>query len=387
MVFLIGEITGKINKLAIFTHKEIGEGNRRQFILDQMTRYSEFTSEDYSKEKNNGLEIIQQQISKFLEQNYAEQNLEPIYGACFGVAGPIALGSARIERSSFKAIISQKDIKNTLPCKRVPVALLNDMEAIGYGIFLGDGDRKLKTICHENNSVNDKDPRTLMLLSTGLGEAFWYWNKYKGEEGASSFFPSEGGHTDFSDPTSDKNLSQFLEKSKLKEGDNSPVSYEYVLSIDGLCRIYNFLRTTKDYVEEPPELTQLFDKNPIEKHSIQSAPIIIQKATQETNSFNLCKETLDLFVFILGSRAGSLALQYKATGGIFICDNLLIPIEKLRDGTFERAFINKENKFGEDNQNIPVKIFSDPNIVLWGAAKYALERGFISEGKLRLLEI
>jgi glucokinase len=377
MVILASQIVGKNNRFALFTHKLIRTENRPQgeYVIDQMIVDKTIPIEGYLEDSDNGLEVLQRSLETFIRDNYSDPNLEPIYGACFGIASPVKHGGNRFspktaifDRLELKATFTERDFAEKLPCKALPVAFLNDMEAIGYGMFLGDGETRLKNICHNECEVSPTDRRALMLVSDGLGEALWFW---EGDErrGKLSPIPSEGGHGDFADPTPDKELSKYLESIKLNEDDDSPISYEYVLSTIGLSRIYQFLKNTGRYGKELTDLGQ--------------SEIIIEKAIQP-NPIPSCKDALELFIKIWGAEAGNLALRYMATGGVYIVTTLPIPIENLQKGTFEKAFITKESKrkhFREYNRKIPVKLLQDPDIVLWGAARYAINNGFISKGK------
>jgi len=384
MVLLVGEIGGESNRIALFSHKFIHEeegGTKGRIGVDEMLVCQSFISSDYSEHRNNGTEILQQCIKKFLDENYSNRGLEPIYGACFSIAGPIdSDGTARIDRDKFKATFTAKDLNVNLPFKTVPISLLNDMEAIGYSIFLGDGEKQLESLFHDEFKPSPSDRRALMLVSAGLGHALWQWDERKRSLRPT---PSEGGHGDFADPTHDKKLSIYLETIKRENGDESPISYEYILSSNGLLRIYDFLASTGSYNEYVLDLTSLVKNQVAEENKKELAQIIIEKATQ-LNPMPICKDALDLFISVWGAEAGNLALRFTASGGVYIGGSLPIPLEKLKDGSLRQSFINKEGKFKKDNSRIPVKRYNDPDIALWGAVRYALEEGFVVKGKFAI---
>jgi len=383
MVLLVGEIDGKSTRLALFTHKSVQkkDGERFSYAVDEMVCSCSFGYDGYSHEKDNGIAILQNLLDTFLKNHYYGQEIEKhdIYGACFSVAGTVQHGTAEVDRKNFKAKFTKRDIAVKFPSKSksVPVSFINDMEAIGYSIFLGDGENQLDDLCNVNVSQSDlsKERRALMLVSEGMGQALWYWDGQHGKNGAFRPIPSEGGHGDFADPTPDKELSIYLEKTNLANGDTSSISYEQVLSEDGLLRIYEFLKSTRQYPEE----------NEGEIQNI-SSEVIIEKAFQAKH-IPLCKASVELFVRIWGAEAGNLALRYTAIGGVYIGGNLPIPTDKLREYGFEKAFVNKEKTFGNYNSNIPVKVFSiynNPDILLWGAARYAIFDGYVSKGKFAI---
>lgn len=78
---------------------------------------------------------------------------------------------------------------------------------------------------------------------------------------------------------------------------------------------------------------------------------------------------LDLFVSVYETVAGNLALKTLATGGI--APKIL---EKLRDGTFVKAFLDK-GRFTSLMEQIPVRVILNERAVLLGAAQYACLQG------------
>ena len=231
MVVLAGEIGKETSKLGIFSHQTVSKHTNIENLLKSQT----FPTKNYA----NGLHKM---IEEFLDENYHGKISEDIYGACFGIAAPVEKeSSATITyQHELQAKLTVQEFRLTLPYNTVPVFFLNDMEAIGYGIFLGDGEDKLEPLHRADYKPAPQDCRVLMLVSGGLGQALWYWDEKKG---ALHPIPSEGGHTDFGARIDrDIELLRYLKEQKEKKGDHSPVSYEYVLSIPGLVRIYAFLQ-------------------------------------------------------------------------------------------------------------------------------------------------
>ena len=366
MVILAGEIGKEKSKLALFSHKTLS----KQTSIDSLIVSQVFMTKDYAQ----GLQNI---VKDFLDKNYHGTITEDIYGACFGIAGPVDNGEATVNyMDDLEVTFSEQHFKEKLPYQGVPVSFLNDMVAIGYGIFLGDGEKQLTELYPAADVDGPKDRRVLMLVSDGLGQALWLDSPGK------KLVPvdSEGGHTDFS-PTIDQDIEllEFLKNLKKQkkqeeedqspvgyEEDQSPVSYEYVLSKEGLVRIYGFIKDSSDEWKNQPNM---------------EAEAIIDAA--KTGNL-LCKAALDQFIAIWGAQAGNLALTYKASGGVYI-GGIDIPIEMLKEGNFRNAFINKEKKFKGYNEKIGIKVFQDKDIVLWGAARYAIEEGFVTKGKFAIM--
>ena len=89
-------------------------------------------------------------------------------------------------------------------------------------------------------------------------------------------------------------------------------------------------------------------------------------------SIRLCGATMEMFVSILASEAGNLALKVLATGGIYVAGGIAAnSLRKLQEPAFMRAFTNK-GRFSELMKRIPVHVIIT-NAALTGAAAYALD--------------
>ena len=87
----------------------------------------------------------------------------------------------------------------------------------------------------------------------------------------------------------------------------------------------------------------------------------------------LCQATLDLFVSILGSEAGNLALKILATGGIYLGGGIpprILPA--LQGERFLTAFRSK-GRMSTLLENVPVHVILNPKVALLGAAYHGLE--------------
>lgn len=82
----------------------------------------------------------------------------------------------------------------------------------------------------------------------------------------------------------------------------------------------------------------------------------------------LCNKTLDMYVSILGSICGNLALTAMATGGIYVGGGVsprILP--KLVNRDFMSSFTNK-GRFSKLMETIPVKIILNDRAALIGAS-------------------
>jgi glucokinase len=232
------------------------------------------------------------------------------------------------------------------------VRLINDLEATAHGIEALTPEQ-LYTL-----NVGRQRPdgnRALIAAGTGVGMAGIICHEGR-------LFPSasEGGHIDFA-PRNEVEIDLL---NYLIEKHGGHVSYERVLSGPGLFSIYSFLRD-RNYAEEPGWLAA-------EIESSDNDPAIISAAALARKS-DLAIRALDIFASVYGAMAGNLALLMMATGGLFVGGGIAPKIlEKLKDGTFMRAFTNK-GRFSSFTADIPVHIILDDKTALYGAARCALD--------------
>ncbi|HEX9757196.1 MAG TPA: glucokinase [Nitrospiria bacterium] len=284
------------------------------------------------------------QFEKVLNLFLEKYKNEKIGAICIGVAGPVKNG--RCETTNLPWVLDEKEISKAWGIPKVK--LLNDLEAAAYGmLFLPS---------HEMAELNKGTPSSgkgniaVIAAGTGLGEAFLCWN-------GSDYIPiaSEGGHTDFA-PQSD----QEIELLKFLRSELGHVSYERILSGPGIFNIYRFLRAIGSY-QEPDWL----------KERLQSgdpSATITQIGLAGEN--DLCVETLNLFASIYGAEAGNLALKALSISGVFIGGGIAPKIfEKLEDGTFMKAFLDK-GRYSKLLKQIPVKVSLNSRAPLIGAAYY-----------------
>ena len=269
--------------------------------------------------------------------------------AIFGVAGPVVGGQAKI--TNLPWVIEEKQFRETLNIRSVH--LLNDLEAIAYGLTL-----LTRKDLHTLNEGTPISRGTLAVIApgTGLGEAFLIW---EGEWYRA--YPSEGGHADFG-PTNplEIDLLRYLHK-KMEH-----VSYERICSGHGLPNIYRYLKDS-GYAEEQAWLAEQLAT------ADDPTPVIVSAALDTEKPCKLCVTTLSVFVSTLGAEAGNLALKVLATGGVYLGGGIpprIIPA--LETGQFMKSFTNK-GRFSELVSRIPVHVICNSKIALMGAALYGLE--------------
>jgi glucokinase len=273
----------------------------------------------------------------------------PIDRACFGVAGPVIEGQAKI--TNLPWLMNEVELQRELNISSV--RLLNDLDAMARSIpLLEPGD--LETL--NPGSPDPRGPIAVIAPGTGLGEAFLTWDGTR-----YITHPSEGGHTDFA-PT---NVFE-LELLRYLLARFEHVSYELVCSGTGLPHIYECLKSLIPW-EEPAWLTeQLAATN-------DHTPVIIKAALMEDAPVSLCVATLKTFVSILGAEAGNLALKVLATGGVYIGGGIpprILPF--MKDSSFLSIFQQK-GRFSKLLSTIPVHVMLNRKLPLMGAAAHGFD--------------
>lgn len=295
----------------------------------------------FPTDRYSSLEVL---VGEFL----AQANLA-VERAVFGVAGPVMSGQATITNLSWR--VDEAQLKKKLDL--TSVLLLNDLKALAQGVPLLEPE-DLYTL---NKGVpTPGGTKAVIAPGTGLGEAFLTWDgsRYRA-------YASEGGHADFA-PTNplENNLLHSLQD---KWGH---VSYERICSGMGLPNIYDYLRDS-GHAEEPAWLAeQLVGAD-------DPTPVIVTAALDEKASCELCKATLTLFVSVLGSESGNVALKVLATGGVYLGGGIpprILPA--LQQEGFMQAFLNK-GRLSDFLKNVPVYVILNPKVALIGAALYGLE--------------
>ena len=279
----------------------------------------------------------------------------PVHAACFGVAGPVRAGKSKM--GNLEWTIDSREIASQL---RLPsVGLLNDLEAYAYGV---DALESKDFITLSEGSEDAQGNRVVISARTGLGIAGLYWDGFRHHP-----FACEGGHGDFAARNQlEMELAQYLRN---KFGH---VSCERILSGPGIKNIYDFLRDAKK-AEEPDWLRQQISQ-------AADPPALISQLALEAKS-PICEQALSMFVSIYGSQTGNCALNFMATGGVFIGGSIAAKIvPKMQDPIFMKSFLDK-GRMQSLLADMPVKVIANDNAGLMGAARYTLVQKAFSRDK------
>ncbi len=321
-MILAGDVGGTKVHLALY---DLIEGKLKH------TRDKQYPAKDYP-----GLEVI---VKGFL-------GADKVTAACFGVPGPVRDGRLRL--TNLPWTLDSRELAAGLVIPHV--FLINDLEANGYGIAQLSPDQ-IYTLSEGDSGQTGN--RALIAAGTGLGECTLAWNGHIHVP-----YPSEGGHADYGPRNEDEiDLLRFL-----KQKYNGRVSYERVVSGMGLTNIYEFLREVRG-VDEPAWLAARIAAVP-DPNSVITEMALAAKS-------EICEKALDMFVSAYGAEAGNLALKVLSVGGLYVGGGIAPRIlEKLKDGTFLKAFTDK-GRLSQLLINMPVRVILESKAALLGAAAYA----------------
>ena len=324
---MAGDIGGTKTTLALFSPEK---GPREPL------KRSSYPSRSYAS--------LQDMLAEFIADGK-----EAIDAAVFGVAGPVLGGSARI--TNLPWTIDVGPLASMLGT--IDVRLLNDLEAVALGIPLLTG-KDLHTL--NAGHPEPAGPIAVIAPGTGLGQAYLTWdgNRYCAHA-------SEGGHADFAPRTARQGdlLAYLLER-------YDHVSFERVCSGSGIPNIYDFLKE-RCRLEEPAWLAETF------RHAPDPTVVIREIAQDPARTCDLCRETMRMFVTILGAETGNLALKLLPTGGVYVAGGLpprMLPM--LEEGPFLEAFRAK-GRLCTLVARMPVHVVLNTDIGLIGAAGYGMD--------------
>jgi len=294
-------------------------------------------------------------VEKFLGEAAEKLGSKPTpEKACFAIAGPIVNNTVKLTNLSW--MLNASHMESELGISHI--ALINDFEAIGYGV-LGLTDEDMDVL--QQGETQPDAPMAVIGAGTGLGECFLV---SLGDE--VKVYPTEGGHTDFA-PRSE--LEFQLLKYLLAKHSIDRVSVERVVSGLGLVSIYQFLRD-RDFAPETPEIAQAvrtWEKEVgLSERTVDPGAFIGKAALDKSD--RLSEETMQIFIEAYGAEAGNLALKTLCFGGLYIAGGIagkILPL--LKSGNFLAAFSNK-GRMSTLLEKMPVRIITNPQVGLIGAA-------------------
>lgn len=267
-----------------------------------------------------------------------------ITNAYFAAAGVLSSKKDYVTTQNLPWDISKKDLLKKTKLKKI--LFMNDFEAIGYGISMLT---KKDFVIVKKARKTPKAPIVVVGTGTGLGKTTLIYN-----ERYNSYIPipSEAGHSDFSvQNRQELELINFIRKNKKI---NQSISYEQVLSGQGLSNIYLFLRKSGKFKETV--YTKEIDKS-------KNQPGLISKYRKVDKT---CKATFGIFKKVYAKFARNMALDSLAFGGIYIAGGIAPKNKEIFDKEFINEFENNY-KLSYVLKKIPIYLILNLDVGLLGA--------------------
>jgi glucokinase len=280
-------------------------------------------------------------IALFLE----ETGYRPEF-ACLGVAGVTAKETATV--TNLPWIINTRQLTQSFAFQRI--ALLNDMTAVCASIdLLKDED----LVVVQQGEEKAGEMIAVIAPGTGLGEGLLFQSERM-------FFPRgcEGGHADFA-PVNEEQAALLAWMMARRGG---PVTYEDLIAGPGIPFLYDFLHQSGKIPETESLQRMLAEAD-------DRTPLIVGGALGPA-SCPLCRRTVELFLAILGSEAGNLALKLYAKGGVYIGGGIMPRLAgQISFAGFMESFLRK-GKMERLMATIPVRLITRKDAALLGVARY-----------------
>jgi glucokinase len=267
-------------------------------------------------------------------------DVDRVEAAAFGVAGVVQRDIARLTNVPW--LVDAAEIVREFTTESV--TLLNDLQAMAYGVPVLDRDELLVL---QDGTPSPEGNIALIAAGTGLGEALLH-----NVGGRFIPSPSEAGHADFAARTP-REIELLVELTRV----NGRVDYESVASGLGLINLFRFTHsTTCPIVGYPDDVAEI--------------PRRLSAAAM-AGTCESCREAMNIFVSVYGAEAGNLALRSVATGGVYVGGGIAPKVlPALSDGRFIEAFRNKP-PMADLLATIPVYVILNTQTALLGAAVYA----------------
>jgi glucokinase len=302
-------------------------------------------------------------IEEIIEHFMAEVDHVPEV-ACLAVAGVVDDSKAKLTNLPWE--IDCGLLEKRFGFKRAH--LINDLTALCSSLAMLEPADLLEI---QPGCVQETAVCGVVAPGTGLGEGLLV------NFGGQLFVRgTEGGHTDFAPVDEEQRaLLSWMQKKQ------RPVNYEMLISGPGLANLYDFL---KEY-HQIPESAWIVEAMSKTKDRI---PLIVAGAMNAITGMDdrpcpLCRQVVELFLSILGSEAGNLALKLYARGGIYLGGGILPRlVGQVKFEGFLRGFHAKGQMSGL-MKDIPVYLILRKDAPLIGAARFArqLLKGRVFDGR------
>lgn len=292
-----------------------------------------------------------------IEQFYKDFQVKAEYG-CIAVAGVVEGNFCRMTNLSWN--VEAKLLERRFSLRKI--FLINDMTALAASIPLLEKE-DIYTI--QQGQPDEEGACAIIAPGTGLGQGYLH---IRGD--CFIVDGSEGGHVGFAPCVSPGSkepalLSWLAAKQKY-------VSVEDVCAGPSIGTLFDFLVDTGPQAPESWVLAELDGAK-------DRVPVIVKGAVTQDKRCEVCQETLDLYLRILGAESGNLALKIFAKGGVYIGGGVIGHLfGKISFSSFLEAFQEK-GKMSFLMKDIPVYSILREDAALWGILNYVLQVEKVSQ--------
>ena len=293
-----------------------------------------------------GFEPMLQAFIKECEAAGAMVDTAGVNTITLALPGLVNDSSARL--TNLPWVIEKQSLQDTFGIKNV--CFMNDFQASALGT--GQLHEKDRIILNPGASNFNENPvalkknttRVAVGAGTGLGVAW-----AEGNAKAACAHDTEGGHIDFA-PGDDIQI-ELLRFLQQRFGH---VSYERILSGDGLVSLYQFCAAKQCAANHSDEISA-------------------EWVNRQSENDEVAERALSLFVQIYGAYIGNIALLFKPYGGIFITGGIAAKIaNKMQSESFINAYLNK-GRMRTLVEQIAVYLVTNERVGVLGAMSEAIK--------------
>lgn len=330
--------------------KKLCEGKDFKIVVADLRKVRSFLA--CYECNSGGLSIVKEQsyvtndfssLSEMIKAFVSEFGVSDIGTVSIAVPGPVVNG--RCETPNLPWVLETEQLKSELSVSKL--YLINDLEATSYSFMEFDKDR-LEVLHTSENKIRGNV--AVLAPGNGLGEAGMFW------DGNSLHpFATEGGHTEFS-PRNDFEVEFYHFLNKIY----GIVTWENVLSKDGLYNIYRFMRDIGRH-QEDAEL-----KGRIQNEDFLT---VISEEGQKHNS-RLVNLTIEMYAEFLAREANNLVLKLKAIGALIITGDIPARLFDLIDKSKFYKDFKISDRMEHLLKDIPIYLVKNDKGILEGAAYY-----------------
>ena len=264
-----------------------------------------------------------------------------VAGGCLAVAGPVREHGRRAQLTNLPWEIDAAALASSHGTG--PIRLVNDFAAAAAGIDAVD---PASIVELQTGEPEPRGTRLVIGAGTGLGVASMFWQG--GAEAGYKVAPGEGGHIGFA-PTNELQAELWRHLAS----DGRRVSNEHIASGPGMVAVYHFFQRRAGEAINP-------DIKPEE---------IAALAASDPN--HTAARALEMFFRVYGAACGDLALALVPRGGVYIAGGIAARIlPQMQASPFLEAF-NDKAPHGALTRRFPVRVVTDLELGLKGAARIA----------------